>query len=371
MSSSKDYGRENVFDFLRLFAAVAVMIHHAVVHLDTNFLWHTPDDSFWFNGGVSLFFVLSGMMVYRSAERCFRDLKPWREFYRNRALRVVPALYAYLVALIIILVSIRELQWSALSGLDVGLFIASNLILAPVYSPADLDDFGVGVINGSLWTIPVEVSFYIILPVLVILATKIGWARMMAGAILISAIGVVLYSIVGGPESEALVWKVYGVVFLPYLWYFLVGIFWAKMWSRSPHSGWLAIVCVFAYFFIVKWSAVPDGVIASAVAAIPLSYAAMWFGHYGPRSLHRFTKRVGDLSFSGYIWHMIVVNLLVSLNARTWAIDGTLLIIMVVGATLGIAAASWWFVEKPALARKRYSSKRSDDDSQRSAMGAT
>jgi len=58
-----DYGRENTFDFLRLATALAVMIHPAVVHLDSSILWHSSDDAARFNGGVSLFFIVSGVMV--------------------------------------------------------------------------------------------------------------------------------------------------------------------------------------------------------------------------------------------------------------------------------------------------------------------
>jgi len=51
---------------------------------------------------------------------------------------------------------------SRLLSLDFGAFVASNLMLVPVYSPAALNGFGVGVVNGSLWTFPVEVSFSVV-----------------------------------------------------------------------------------------------------------------------------------------------------------------------------------------------------------------
>lgn len=49
----------------------------------------------------------------------------------------------------------------------------------PVYSPRFLDGLGVGHINGSLWTIPVEVTFYAVIPVLVFVTSRFGVRRLL------------------------------------------------------------------------------------------------------------------------------------------------------------------------------------------------
>ncbi|MEV4987906.1 acyltransferase [Pseudarthrobacter sp. LMD1-1-1.1] len=336
-----------------------VLIHHAVIHLDASFLWHSKDAGPWFHGGVSLFFILSGFLIIRSAEKCHREARPWRDFYRNRALRIVPALYAYFAVTVVFLLATGALTFKSLLSLDFAIFAGSNLFLAPVYSPGSLGDFGIGVLNGSLWTIPVEVSFYVVVPLLVILAARVGWNRALVAAGALAAGALAIYGLTGGADASAMAWKLFGVTFLPFLWYFVIGIFWSRYWDKVRQSGWFALVCTAAYFVIIN---LPQnggsgiGAIMTGLAALPLSYAAIWFGYNAPRAFRGITDRIGDLSFGTYIWHMIVVNTLVAVGARNWDVPGTVLVTGVLVGSMLIAAASWNFVEKPALGRKNYSS---------------
>lgn len=351
--------RANNFDFLRLLAATTVLVHHAVAHLDTNFLWHSGSDKWWFNGGVPLFFILSGLMVYQSGARCYEAGRPWRDFYLNRALRIMPAMYAYIAVLTIALLILGVVTISQVASPTYAAYVASNLLLTPVYTPPALTDFGVGVVNGSLPTIPMEVSFYVIVPLLVLLTFRLSWRTMMLIVFGIAASAILLYAMVGGTEATPLVWKAYGVTFLPYLWYFAIGMFWSRAWPHVKQSGWIALFAVVLYFAIDKIPNVDasGSVITRALAAIPLSYAALWFGHHGPAIFSRLTRRIGDLSFGTYIWHMIVVNALIYYGAREWELPGTLLVTIVFAISVLIAFASWRLVEKPALGLKRYSSR--------------
>ncbi|WIV45302.1 acyltransferase family protein [Glutamicibacter nicotianae] len=350
--------RENAFDFLRLAAALMVVIHHAVVHLDAPFLWHSKETGPWFHGGVSLFFILSGFLIVRSAEKCHAEGRRWWDFYRNRALRIVPALYAYFMTAIILLLALGVLEPNAVFSMDFGIFVGSNLIFAPVYSPTALDEFGIGVLNGSLWTIPVEVSFYIIVPLIVLLASRFGWKVALTVSTLIAVVGIALYAATGGAEAGSILWKMYGITFIPFLWFFVIGIVWSKIWPLVRQSGWIAVACLLAYFTIINLpheSRAGLNAILTGLAALPLSYSAIWFGYNAPKAFYLLTKRIGDLSFGTYIWHMIVVNVLIFAGARNWEIPGTLLILGVVASSMLIASVSWHFVEHPALRLKGYS----------------
>lgn len=347
----------NIFDFIRLVAALSVVVEHSVHHLDANFLWHHPGDGLWFNGGVATFFILSGMMVYRSASNASDRNRPWRDFYRNRALRIVPAIYAYLVALVVLLLLTGMFTAGQLVSTQFVAFVGSNLLLVPVWSPPMLDDFGIGVVNGSLWTIPVEVSFYLIVPLAVLLAVRRGRRVMLTTLLVVAAIGVVIYGLVGATSTEPTLWKIFGVTFAPYLWWFAIGIAWSYLWPKVRQSGWIAAGALVMYFIIAKLPMEPGmSFVMNAIAAIPLSYAAIWLGYNGPKALGKFTSRIGDLSFSVYIWHMIVVNFLVTWGAREWSVDGTVLVLGVMIVSCLIAFASWHLVERPALKRKHYTS---------------
>ncbi|GAA3735731.1 acyltransferase [Plantactinospora mayteni] len=354
-------GREaNCFDFLRLMAALCVVVQHAVAHLDTSFLWYRADNGLWFGDGVAMFFVISGAMVYASAERCHQDGRPWRDYLRNRLLRIAPALYVYTAVALLFLLTAGIVSFSALADPHVLAWLASGLLFMPVYHPAAFQGFGVGVLNGSLWTIPAEVSYYLVVPGLVLLAARRSFGTMMLLTATIGTMGAALYGLAGGSGSESLLAKLLAASLLPWLGFFLLGMWWRRVWHRVPQSGALAVVALVLYLGCAMWrhSVGPGmGVAVALIAGLPLSYLVFWVGHRGPRVLRRATDRLGDLSFGTYIWHMPVVNLLIWLGAIEGPLRGTPLILLVIALTIVCALFSWHFVEKPALRLKRYSSR--------------
>lgn len=104
--------------------------------------------------------------MFRSGKRLHGSPRGWQTFDINRALRFIPAIYAYLVVTVLLVLLIGAVSVVDPMSLGGALWLGSTLLLAPVYSPGFLEPFGVGHVNGSLWTIPVEVSFYMIVPLL-------------------------------------------------------------------------------------------------------------------------------------------------------------------------------------------------------------
>ncbi|MCI4061985.1 acyltransferase [Micromonospora sp. R77] len=351
--------RRNCFDALRLLAALCVLVQHATAHLDTGFLWLGHGHGLWFYDGVMAFFILSGGMVYASAERCRRDGRPYREYLRNRFLRIVPALYAYLAVMVVALLALRVVPLGAAHSTPFLAWATSNLALFPVYHPALFHGFGSGVVNGSLWTIPVEVSFYLLLPGLVWLAHRVGFRAMVTVAFTVGVAGTVLLAALGGETTERLDAKLLAVTCWPWLAVFVVGIAAARVWSRLPQHWTLAVAAVLLYQAAnlgrqqvgPAWAPV-----VAVAAALPLAYLLFWVGHHGPAVLRRTTERIGDLSFGVYIWHMPVVNLLLW-SGIAGQLHGTALVTLAIALTGMIAYASWHLVEKPALRHKRYSSR--------------
>jgi peptidoglycan/LPS O-acetylase OafA/YrhL len=99
---------------LRAVAATAIVVLHA---------WSIPADvgsaasPSWLtifanplNEGVTLFFVLSGFLLWRPFARAVidaRDLPSLRRYARNRLLRILPAYWAVLLASALVLESVR------------------------------------------------------------------------------------------------------------------------------------------------------------------------------------------------------------------------------------------------------------------------
>ncbi|MEV4656117.1 acyltransferase [Micromonospora sp. NPDC049301] len=348
----------NCFDFLRLLAALAVVVQHAVEHTGSGFLWYAPGSGRWFGDGVAVFFVISGGLVFASALRCHESGRGWSEYFRNRLLRIAPAIYVYLVLMVGLLLLTGVVGTRSLADPHFLAWAGSTLLLVPVYHPLLLADFGTGVVNGSLWTIPAEVGFYLIVPGLVLLAVRRSVRLMVLVTAVAAVLGCGLHAYLAGVDPDALLSRLVSVSVVPWIGYFLLGMILVRVWDRLPQSGPVALAALGGYA-VLTWTQHQVGASGRAViallAAVPLAYLVYWVGHRGPRVLRGLTARIGDLSFGAYIWHMPVINLLLWAGVDNWRVRGTPLVLLVVAITLACAYASWNLVERPALQLKRYS----------------
>ena len=172
-------------------------------HLRVPFLWLSPGSSsnYWFYDGVPLFFILSGFLVYRSYERCVAQGRSVAQYILNRYLRIAPGVYAYVVLATILLLSLGVLAISNLTDHRFWTWAFLNFI----FVPKDLsltDGFGTGHLNGSLWTIPAEFGFYLAIPVLYAIASRLGFTALLLALTVIAAFGIILRSSLDGVENS-------------------------------------------------------------------------------------------------------------------------------------------------------------------------
>jgi peptidoglycan/LPS O-acetylase OafA/YrhL len=341
----------NNFDFLRLLAAFTVVISHSVNDMGISFLWVTKESPYWIYDGVPIFFMISGYLVYKSCENCIEQGRPITQYFINRFLRIAPAIYVYLIVSVIGLLAMGVLHGRDMISPTLWAWIASTIFLVPVYHPQELSEFGIGVLNGSLWTIPAEFGFYLVLPLIVLGMKRFKGIRMFIILALISIIGTSLYDVYH--PSEQIIAKLLIVSFIPYMLYFSLGIFWFKFWNKVSHHPMLFIGCIGIYF-IIRYSELLKKTepVYTILWAIPLSYAIMWFACYGGTIFHRVTEKLGDISYGAYIWHMVVINTLMHYKIfNVW---------LVLTITFGMALLSWWLIEKRALLLKPYNSNRKE-----------
>lgn len=334
----------NTFDFLRLVAATVVVIAHAQDNLDSPFLWNAS----WIVDGVAMFFVMSGMLVFRSAERSVEVTGGFREYARNRFLRVAPAIYAFALALPLIFVVLTDIRFRDLLSLDSVVWLATSAALAPNSHPAIYDGIGTGDINGHLYTIPAEVSFYVLVPFLIWFARRWSFNRMLLLALPVAVVAPIIAN-----TTTGLIPRLFDHTFLELFAYFLVGVVWARYWDRAPKQWWIFALSLAAYVAVkvgASGTAI-DKLMHPVLIAIPLSYCLIWFGYRGPKVLAGLTNRIGDISFGTYIWHVPVMVLFAEYG---WTRDWWVVPGVVLGGWL-MGGLSWWLVEKRFLRRKRVS----------------
>ena len=201
------------------------------------------------------------------------------------------------------------------------------------------------VVNGSLWTLPIEMILYLMLPVVLIAAVGSRDARRCLFLLMPAcslAVAVSLLLLYRGMVVEQL-W-VYGVNLrgvVDLAPYFLIGALVAVMGVKAALD---LRIAVFGLAVLALLDASP--VVAELVLLLVLPYSSLAFALAPmPRMLpvHRF----GDLSYGLYLWGFPVQQALVQMGVTTRA-DG-LNYALVMAASLLLAFASWHVVEKRFL----------------------
>lgn len=359
---------DNCFDFIRLIAAVSVVIAHGVRHFEAPWLFIPSGTNVLHEGveGVRVFFILSGMLVFQSGLRCIQTGRPLKSFFANRFLRVAPAIYMYALVATLVLLILGAITVSQVASKGYLLWFAGNFLLYPLYFPEAHRSIGVGVLNGSLWTIPVEVTFYLCVPFLAWLWVK-GKEKLMWVLTSLAVIGATAlhwWTFNVHPEwfekgaKEPLWFKVFVASLPPWLFWFALGVMFYKYWERMPKSFGLFLASLVSYLllsFVFFDALQPLGPARHLLYGLPLGYATVWFGYNGPAKLRDLSK-LGDLSYGVYVWHMVIINIMLYLGLKD-TIPKSLIVTVTLVATLFVAWLSWWLIEKPSLARKPYTSR--------------
>ena len=348
--------RPNNFDLIRLLAALQVVYCHTCWHLGIT--TGVGDQTIahlihWFPG-VPIFFTISGFLISRSWERSDN----WRDYATKRVLRIYPALWVQLAVGIVVATAFGAITSSIATSPSFGLWVIAQSTFVQVYNPTFMRGFGLGVLNGSLWTIPVELGFYVSLPILYVgFVNRVSRRMADCGLAMISLVSFAYWfqlSVHADPTSN---WtKLQMVTPLPHLYMFLLGIILQRNFDRIRPIlenrvifwlvGFSACMLLFNPWGSATVSSSPAPVLLARflLAMTVLSFAFSW------RSLSEFVLRGNDISYGVYLYHGRAINVLVQLG---WKQDPWYLGLVTL-VTVICASVSWWLVESPAVSMKSH-----------------
>ncbi|NML15086.1 acyltransferase family protein [Azohydromonas caseinilytica] len=312
---------QNNFDGLRLLGAMLVLVSHQFA-LSGRPEPHLVSSVSYGALGVLIFFSISGYLVGKS---WLKDPHPQR-FAMRRLLRIWPGLAA------VVLIT------------TLGAFIATGTVAQPAYLAnlllLNIDGrFFPGNplphMNGSLWTIPLEILCYV---ALVALGVASG-ARLRLVVLVLACVAGPLYMLLVGPLVESGAVRP-GIRLLPYFSaFFFAGVLHA--W-RQPSAGTVALLCAAgAASIAAKFNLL--GLLLIVPATVIFIGTRSW-------PLLNQAGRFGDLSYGIYLWAWPVQQLGVLLLTKNQPLG--LLLALSVAGTLVLAWLSWHFIEKPALQMK-------------------
>jgi peptidoglycan/LPS O-acetylase OafA/YrhL len=337
--------RENAFDLLRLVAAAMVLVSHSFPLVGSR--EPTLGEQSLGSLGVLVFFTISGFLITKSWLLQPR-LVP---FAAKRALRLLPAL-AVTVALTALVIGplVTTLPLGTyLTSPGPYLYVFNNVRLA-----TDFDLPGVfanvpfaHAVNGSLWTLPIEVKAYALIALL-------GLVRVLRRALLpVVALGLVLtlawpdmrgwtgfaHHVPGGLGRLGLDQDALRLITV-----FCVSALLYVVRERVPlHGGLLALA-------VALWVASIGTPLETVAVVLALPYAVLYLGFRRLGPLAALT-RPGDVSYGLYLWAFPVQQCVVSAVGATLSPWG--MIALALPITYGLALASWRLVEAPALRLKR------------------
>lgn len=161
---------------LRALAATAVVVHHTWILPGGERVGADAGAGAVFLNlalGVTLFFALSGYLLYRPFAAAIArraEMPRIRRYLRNRGLRILPAYWAILVATSLLLMTAGTRE--AGGRLEFGVLIdplplLKAALLIHNYHP---DTVVIGI--GPAWSLAVEAVFYVVLPLMALVAAR-------------------------------------------------------------------------------------------------------------------------------------------------------------------------------------------------------
>lgn len=156
-----DDGRLKVLDGIRGIAVLMVFLYHTWGNGGGNKIeFLNKDFTFllmWGHLGVNLFYVLSGFLLFKPFCEMYYtnngevDIK---KYFIKRALRILPVYYVF-IALSVILTNPNYISTAGFKIILINTFFMQNFFINIV-----------PLLNGVVWTLAVEVQFYILLPLI-------------------------------------------------------------------------------------------------------------------------------------------------------------------------------------------------------------
>lgn len=286
--------------------------------------------------GVTLFLVISGFLIHRGFLKSGAAFR-LGEFFNKRFWRIYPP---YLVAVVVF-------------GLSLGTGGAFSL-LTHLTLTHNLFGRSFSTINSSFWSLGLEMQFYLLYPVLLLLRRWLGIGR--ATLVVAGGTALTLVLVLGFQIRSAVLWL--SPLNLWLIWvlgaYFGERFFLGKrVFTRSP--GYLV-----GFYVLLSLSTVTVvyGLLGRVLFTLFFIFLMDWYLHRSApttsglgKALTRLTARVGLYSYSIYLFHqpfLANVMLFLSFGQKSKPVLG-LAVAVAFGVVFVIAHFTYHWLELPAI----------------------
>lgn len=298
-------------DILRGLAAFWVFLFHASEGRHINGLVHALPDvpaSVLFSAGhlgVAVFFVLSGLVIAMSGERCGDGLVPAANFLARRLVRLAPPYYVSLGVVLAFLLLKKKVEAAGATLPEPATVAAHALFLQ--------DLLGTPKLNSVYWTLCIEVQFYFTFCALMLLARWLE-RRLLASQGSLAVMGTACAVAALWPLKLAADDTTWHASFLPTWHLFLLGVLLHHALKRRRVN---ALPYVIYLVILVLAAVVGRNVftLAGAATSVILYGLSRWPSEAAWKRLRLMTN-LGLISYSFYLLHNPLTGVVFNVTRR-------------------------------------------------------
>lgn len=336
--------RNNNFDFLRFFFAFIVLLVHLSILSgikEIEFIRHYLSSYI----SVTAFFIISGYLIAKS----YVETSNLSRYFLKRAARLLPA-YVFVImasAMFLSVISSQSLS-EYFSNSQFYRYLFANLTFQNYLQPClpgvfDSNVFGCDV-NGALWTLKIEVAFYLTLPFVIYFGNKLKNKFVFFISIYLLSI---LYKL--GFEYIGEKYQLHQLTFLSrqlpgFYSYFISGVM--IYYLKKPFLENKNKLVIIAFIAFLTERHFGSEIFTPMSLSVLVFYVAFSF-----RWLNNFAK-FGDISYGVYIYHYPIINMAVYFglfNSLNVIISSSIVVLIIIL----ISFISWHLLEKPFLQKVR------------------
>lgn len=311
MKGRSDFNQNNL-DCLRLILASIVALFHiyALSGLDALSAFGkylSPQFA------VRSFFVISGLLIYRSYSRS----SSFRSYLDKRVRRIYPAYFTVIILSAIGLWPLSTLSLWQYLGAGFWKYLGVNLLFLNFLSPSLPGVFTSNLmtpVNGALWTLKIEVAFYLFVPVIHFLCSRFGKMKAMGTLVCMSCLWKYGFAALdtiararGGNlyDGEDTIYAKLAIQFPGQLFYFCAGILLLLYFDQLKLHFKSILGISIGVYILDHWLA------ADNLDVIWISGVVFVFGFW--RYFGNFSKH-GDFSYGVYIVHWPILQALIAIG---------------------------------------------------------
>jgi len=293
--------QKNNFDFLRFLFAFIVVIGHIIVITGIE---EFQSYKYLFNTYISVtgFFCISGFLITKS----YFNSRNYKDYIIKRAARLLPA---YILIILVCFVFFSQISTYSTSEYFLNTitykYLAANLTFLNFVQPTLPGVFlknGIEYpVNGALWTLKIEVGFYILLPLILYILNKRSNKLILLTVIYILSVIYNYYFQYLFAETNNQFYSTLAHQLPAFLSYFSCGIalyYYFDLFIKRKNTLLVVGIIIYSIEYFLK---------IEILSPLALSFIIFAIAYTNLR-VESFAK-YGDFSYGIYIYHFPLINL--------------------------------------------------------------